>query len=128
MWVYNGAMVLRSTPHAVSDTLSHLVWSPKDRRDVWQGEVQQRVQARFADIAEQYDITSEEMEGSPDQVHIFWSFPPRSSIAHVVTRFKSGVPGPFFARSPASSDACGVGHAGKMAILPVPWGTRSRRR
>jgi len=38
LWVYNGAMVLRRTPHAVSDTLSHLMWSPKYRRDVLQGE------------------------------------------------------------------------------------------
>ena len=82
-------MVLRRTPHAVYDTLSHLVWSPKYRRDVLQSEVQQRVQELFGDLAEQYDITIEEMEVSPDHVHIFCSFPPRYSIAQVVTRFKS---------------------------------------
>src|SRR5216684_3419379 len=65
---YNGGMVLRRTPHAVYDTLYHLVWSPKYRRDVLQGEVQQRVQELFVDIAEQYDITIEEMEVSPDQI------------------------------------------------------------
>src|SRR5712692_11776135 len=31
----------------------------------------------------------EEMEVSPDHVHLFCSFPPRDSIAQVVTRFKS---------------------------------------
>ena len=83
-------MVLRRTPHAVYDTLYHLVWSPKYRRDVLQqGEVPRRVQERFADIAEPDDITIEEMEVSPDHVHIFCSFPPRYSIAQVVTRFKS---------------------------------------
>ena len=81
-------MVLRRPPQAVYDTLYHLVWSPKSRRDVLPGEVQQRVQALFADIAEQSDITIEEMEGSPDHVPIFCSFPPRYSIAQVVTRFK----------------------------------------
>src|SRR5437867_11909042 len=86
---YNGGMVLRRTPHAVYDTLYHLVWSPKNRRDVLQGEIQQRVRELFADIAEQYDITIEEMEVSPDHIHIFCSFPPRYSIAQVVTRFKS---------------------------------------
>ena len=40
---YNGGMALRRTPHAVYDTLYHLVWSPKYRRDVLQGEIQQRV-------------------------------------------------------------------------------------
>ncbi len=64
---YNGGMVLRRTPHAVYDTLYHVVWSPKYRRDVLQGEIQQRVQELFADIAEQYDITIEEMEVSPDR-------------------------------------------------------------
>ncbi len=86
---YNGAMVLRRTPHAVSDTLYHLVWSPKYRRDVLQGEIQQRVRELCVDIAEQYDITIEEMEGSPAHVHLFCSFPPRDSIAQVVTRCKS---------------------------------------
>jgi putative transposase len=82
-------MVLRRTPHAVYDTLYHLVWSPTYRRDVLPGEVQQRVQELCADIAEQYDLTIEEMEVSPDHVHLLCSFPPRYSIAHVVTRFKS---------------------------------------
>src|SRR5438445_12173778 len=85
---YNGDMVLRRTLHAVYDTLYHLVWSPKYRRDVLQGEIQQRVRELFADIAEQYDITIEEMEVSSDHVHIFCSFPPRYSIAQVVTRFE----------------------------------------
>ena len=82
-------MVLRRTPHAVSDTLYHLVWSPQYRRDVLQGEVQQRGQELFADIAKPYDLTIEQREVSPDHVHIFCSFPPRYSIAQVVTRFKS---------------------------------------
>jgi putative transposase len=86
---YHGGMVLRRTPHAVYDTLYHLVWSPKYRRDVLQGEIQQRVRELFADIAEHYDITIEEMEVSPDHVHIFCSFPPRYSIVQIVTRFKS---------------------------------------
>ena len=81
-------MVLRRPPHAVYATLYHLVWSPTSRRDVWQGESQRRVQARFADIAEQDDITIEEMEVRPDHVHIVGSFPPRSAIAPVVTRCK----------------------------------------
>lgn len=41
------------------------------------------------EIAQAYDITIEEMEVSQDHVHIFCSFPPRLSIAQVVTRFKS---------------------------------------
>ena len=40
-------------------------------------------------MAEQYDITIEEMEVSPDHVHILCSFPLRYSMAQVVTRVKS---------------------------------------
>jgi hypothetical protein len=53
---YHSGMVLRRTPHTVYDTLYHLVWSPKYRRDVWQGAAQQRVRELFADTVEQYDI------------------------------------------------------------------------
>ncbi len=82
-------MFLKRTPHAVYDTQYHLVWSPKYRKDILQDNVQRRVRELFEEIAEQYDITIEEMEVSPDHVHIFCSFPPRYSIAQVVTRFKS---------------------------------------
>lgn len=66
-----------------------LALMPKYRRDVLRGDVQHRVKELFADIAIQYDILIDEMEVSPDHVHIFCSFPPRYSIAQVVTRFKS---------------------------------------
>ena len=43
----------------------------------------------FREIAEADDIVIEELEVSTDHVHLFCSFPPRYSIAQVVTRFKS---------------------------------------
>ncbi len=86
---YNAHMVFRRAAHAVYDTAYHLVWSPKYRKDILQGALQKRVDEMFREIAETYDITIEEMEVSTDHVHIFCSFPPRYSIAQVVTRFKS---------------------------------------
>jgi putative transposase len=82
-------MVIRRTSHTVYDTQYQLVWAPKYRRDVLRGDVQHRVKELFADIAIQYDIMIDEMEVSPDHVPIFCSFPPRYSIAQIVTRFKS---------------------------------------
>ena len=82
-------MVIRRTSHAVYDTQYHLVWAPKYRRDILRDEVQRRVKELFADIALQFDIMIDEMEVSPDHIHLFCSFPPRYSIAQVVTRFKS---------------------------------------
>src|SRR5256885_8961138 len=93
---YNGDMVLRRTPHAVYDTLYHLVWSPKYRRDVLQGEIQQRVRELFADMAEQYDITIKELEGMPDHFQTFCSFPPRSSSPTSWPRSNAVVPLPTF--------------------------------
>lgn len=82
-------MVFRTTAHAAYDTAYHLVWSPKYRKKILQGAIAERVREMFTEIADQYDITIEEMEVSLDHVHIFCSFPPCYSIAQVVSRFKS---------------------------------------
>src|SRR5207245_11563060 len=47
------------------------------------------VRALCDDMAEEEDITIGDMEVCSDHVHSLCSFPPRYSIAHVVTRFKS---------------------------------------
>ena len=82
-------MVFRRTAHAAYDTAYHLVWSPKYRQHILTGVLAERVEQMFREIAEVYDITIDEMEVSSDHIHIFCSFPPRYSIAQVVTRFKS---------------------------------------
>ncbi len=81
--------MIRRTAHAVYDTSYHLVWTPKYRKKILAGFLGSSVDGMFRGIAEQYDITIDEMEVSPDHVHIFCSFPPRYSIAQVITRFKS---------------------------------------
>src|SRR5215211_7437517 len=82
-------MVFRRTAHAAYDTAYHLVWSPKYRQHILIDALAERVEEMFREIAEVYGITIDEMEVSPDHVHLFCSFPPRYSIAQVVTRFKS---------------------------------------
>ncbi|HVG28642.1 MAG TPA: IS200/IS605 family transposase [Pyrinomonadaceae bacterium] len=82
-------MVFRRTAHAAYDTAYHLVWSPKYREHILVGALRTRVGQMLKEIAEVYDITIDEMEVSPDHVHLFCSFPPRYSIARVVTRSKS---------------------------------------
>jgi putative transposase len=82
-------MVFRRAAHAAYDTAYHLVWSPKYRKKILDGAVGQRVEEMLREIADSYDITIDEMEVSPDHVHIFCSFPPRYSIANVVSMFKS---------------------------------------
>src|SRR5438067_2669730 len=82
-------MVFRRTAHAAYDTAYHLVRSPKYRKEILIGALAERVEQMFREIAEVYDITIDEMEVSPDHVHLFCSFPPRYSIAQVVGMFKS---------------------------------------
>jgi len=82
-------MVFRRAAHAAYDTAYHLVWSPKYRKKILVGALHVRVEQMFREIADAYDITIEEMEVSADQVQVFCSFPPRSSIAQVVSMFKS---------------------------------------
>jgi putative transposase len=82
-------MVFRRTAHAAYDTAYHLVWSPKYRKHILTGALAERVGQMFKEIGEAYDITIDEMEISPDHVHLFCSFPPRYSIAKVVGMFKS---------------------------------------
>lgn len=82
-------MVFRRTAHAAYDTAYHLVWSPKYRKHILEGELAARVEEMLTEIAEAYEITIDEMEVSPDHVHLFCSFPPRHSIARVVSIFKS---------------------------------------
>lgn len=82
-------MVFRRAAHASYDTAYHLVWSPKYRKRILEGALATRVEQMFKEIADSYDITIDEMEVSPDHVHLFCSFPPRYSIAQVVGMFKS---------------------------------------
>ena len=82
-------MVFRRTAHAAYDTAYHLVWSPKYRKQILKDALAARVEQMFTEIADSYDITIDEMEVSPDHVHLFCSFPPRYSIAQVVGMFKS---------------------------------------
>ncbi len=81
--------MIRRTAHAIYDTSYHLVWAPKYRKKILDGFLGPRVDGMFRGIADTYDITIDEMEVSPDHVHIFCSFPPRYSIAQIITRFKS---------------------------------------
>ena len=82
-------MVIRRTAHAVYDAKYHLVWTPKYRKWVKREDIRNRVREIFSDIAAHHGFEIQEMKVAPDHVHIFLSFPPRYSIAHVVGMLKS---------------------------------------
>ena len=82
-------MAIRRTAHAVYDTKYHLVWAPKYRKWIKREDIRDRVKEVFDEIAERHEFEIQEVRVAPDHVHIFLSFPPRYSIAHVVGVLKS---------------------------------------
>ena len=82
-------MTIRRTAHAVYDTKYHLVWAPKYRKWVRREDIREKVEEVFREIAERHEYEMEEVNVAPDHVHIFLSFPPRYSIAHMVGVLKS---------------------------------------
>ena len=82
-------MAIKRASHCVYDTKYHMVWTPKYRKWVLQGEVRRRVEELFREIAAHHGFEMEEVEVDRDHVHVFVSFPPKLSIARVVELFKS---------------------------------------
>ena len=83
-------MGLKRASHAVYDTAYHLVWCPKYRKDIFEGEeVRERAGQLIREICEEYGFEIEEMEVGEDHVHILISFPPKHSIGEVVRIIKS---------------------------------------
>ena len=69
-------MSLRHAAHAVWDCQYHLVWIPKRRRPVLQGEIAQRLGGLLEEIAVAYDIELVEMHIASDHVHLLCAIPP----------------------------------------------------
>lgn len=75
--------------HCVYDTKYHVVWAPKYRKWILQGEVRERVRELFQEIAGHHGFELAELEVDKNHVHLFLSFPPRYSSAEVVRIFKA---------------------------------------
>ena len=70
--------------HAVYDTRYHLVWAPKYRKWILDGEVRDTAKELFKEILAARDCEVVEMEIVGDHVHIFASIPPRYSVGETV--------------------------------------------
>ncbi|MFH1560663.1 MAG: IS200/IS605 family transposase, partial [Chloroflexota bacterium] len=64
-------MGIRRTKHAVYDLKYHLVWVPKYRARILDGEVSEYLKEVFERIAEEYEFHIDTMEVMEDHVHIF---------------------------------------------------------
>ena len=82
-------MGIRRTKHAVYDLKYHLVWIPKYRKNILNGDIAGYLKEVFNHIAEEYGFAIDTMEVVEDHVHIFLEAPPRYSPADVVQIMKS---------------------------------------
>jgi len=80
---------MRRSAHAVYDTKYHLVWTLKYRKWAQREDIRKRVREIFSEVAAHHGFEIQEMRVASDHVHIFLTFPPRYSIAHVVGMLKS---------------------------------------
>ena len=75
--------------HAVYDTRYHLVWAPRYRKWILDGEVRDTAKELFNEILAARDCEVIEREIAGDHVHIFASIPPRYSVGETVRVLKT---------------------------------------
>lgn len=75
---------------AVFSLKYHVVWCPKYRRPVLQGEVADRLKVLLAEKATELGLTIHALEVMPDHVHLFVEADPTRCVAEIVNRLKGG--------------------------------------
>src|SRR5258708_16976713 len=81
-------MDTKQTRHAHYNINYHLVFCPKYRRPVLEGEVGKRLAELIPQEVERMDGEVLELVVMPDHVHLFASFPPTISIAQIMHQLK----------------------------------------
>jgi putative transposase len=66
----------------------HIIWCPKYRRKVLEGDVEIRLKELLHDKAEELEVDIEEMEVMPDHLHLFVNASPALAPHHIVQQFK----------------------------------------
>ena len=66
----------------------HIIWCPKYRRKVLEGDVEIRLKELLHEKAEELEIEIEEMEVMPDHLHLFVNATPALAPHHIVQQFK----------------------------------------
>jgi putative transposase len=79
---------MQKNASAVFSLKFHLVWCPKYRRPVVEGEVAERLKELLQDTANQFSLTIHTLEIMPDHVHLFLECDPTFSISEITNRLK----------------------------------------
>jgi putative transposase len=79
---------LRHDRHTVSLLTDHLVFSPKYREKVLEGEVAEAAEAIIRETCKELDIEIIDMAMNLDHVHLFIKYPPKYSVSWIAKRIK----------------------------------------
>lgn len=79
---------LRHDRHTVSLLTDHLVFSPKYRGKMLVGDVAMICEGIICKTCADMDIEIIEIAVNPDQVHIFFKYPPKHSLSYIAKRIK----------------------------------------
>lgn len=74
--------------HTKHRMLYHIVWIPKYRKRVLQGEIAKRINELLFECADVNGWHIEELNVQPDHVHMLVQLRPDTSVSEVVNRFK----------------------------------------
>jgi len=81
---YNAGMEYKSNNNVVFSCKYHVVWCPKYRRPVLNGEVQKRLKQILAEVAKERRVEIIEFEIMPDHVHLLIEVDPQFGIHRFV--------------------------------------------
>jgi len=83
------ALEMDAGAHTVHNLYYHVVWVPKYRQSVLQGEVGERAGQVIRRIAEEYGYGIDELKVSSDHIHVLLNLQPKQAIPDVVRTLKS---------------------------------------
>jgi putative transposase len=82
----------RKNAGAVCSFKYHLVWCPRYRRSVLEGETATRLRYLLIEKAAELDLDVRAMEVMPDHAHLFIESDPTRAVAEIVNRLKGYTP------------------------------------
>ena len=78
----------KTSTSTVYNVCYHIIWCPKYRRKVLEGEVEVRLRELLHEKAEELEIEIKETEVMPDHRHLFVNASPALAPHHIVQQFK----------------------------------------
>ena len=83
-------MEVRLSAHGAYHHQYHVVWIPKYRKKILQGELKEFIEKRLFDIQEYYpDIEIEKYSIQKDHIHLVIIIPPRYSVSMIIGKIKA---------------------------------------